>query len=156
MQSRIDPGQAAVVRQIAGYPQAIAATRESRRNSKRSTGTSTAFVRRPCRTARGGAGRRSHGDPGVYLAQVETERAFESRTHEANGAQRRVADLALDLGLRVVTRGAFMNRGACRKLGVPHEAHPITVSSDPLSYSAHRSGLALEGALSLYPRSLAT
>ena len=95
--------------------------------------------RRPCRLDRG-VGRRLDGDPGVDLGQVETERALGSGADEANGPQLRLADLALDLGLRLMTRRAFMNRGTCRKLRVPHESHGITVSSSRLRSSAHRSG----------------
>ena len=86
------------------------------------------------------AGRRSDGDPGVDLGQVETERAVGSGTDKADGPQLRLADLALDLGLRLMTGRAFMNRGACRRLRVPHEAHAITVSSSRLRSSAHPSG----------------
>jgi hypothetical protein len=92
---------------------------------------------RPCRIDRGGAGRRSDGDPGINLGQVETERALGPGTDEADRPQLRFAELALDLGLRLMTRRAFMNRGTRRLLGVPHEAHAITVSSGRLRCSAH-------------------
>jgi hypothetical protein len=83
----------------------------------------------------------SDGDPGVDLRQVETERTLRSGTDEANGPQLRFADLALNLGLRLMTGRAFMNGWSGRKLGVPHEAHTITVSSSRLRCSAHRPSL---------------
>ena len=106
----------------------------------------------PCCIDRGGSGRRSDGDPRVDLGQVETERAVGSGADEANGPQLRIADLALDLGLRLMTRRALMNRGPCRKLGIPHEPHTITVAPRRLRCFAHRPvASAPLSALSLWP-----
>ena len=68
----------------------------------------------------------SDGDPGVDLGQVETERALGPGTDETDRPQLRLADLALDLGLRLMTRRAFMNRGTCREASEFHMSRTLS------------------------------